>query len=228
MRGSSGIQRVEPARSPNWRHCRGRSPDLGLAAEGRPRCPLPPESTRSWEEASCHGTLVTITPRLEQQARPSVAAPDWLCSTFSHQCPTTYSGDEHADHVLRRVPCAGLCTYLDRSASSPREMATPGRSASPGRPLTFPCGQKRARLVLVDVDRQRGQRVRPRRRGRKPGRASSACAAWTPVPTAWLRAGSISPAMSRRPARAPATPGRSAGRWPASAAYRIGIAISTR
>ena len=52
------------------------------------------DSTRSCAaelESSCHGTLVTITPGWNS-SRPLSRSADWLCSSCSHQCPTTYSG----------------------------------------------------------------------------------------------------------------------------------------
>jgi hypothetical protein len=42
-------------------------------------------------EASCHGTLVTITPGWNSSLVLSRNAL-WLCSNCSHQRPTTYSG----------------------------------------------------------------------------------------------------------------------------------------
>ncbi len=43
------------------------------------------------EDASCHGTLVTITPGWNSSLPLSRSAL-WLCSSCSHQWPTTYSG----------------------------------------------------------------------------------------------------------------------------------------
>ena len=47
-------------------------------------------ATRS-EDGSCHGTFVTITPGWNSSLPLSRSAL-WLCSSCSHQCPTTYSG----------------------------------------------------------------------------------------------------------------------------------------
>ena len=48
-------------------------------------------STAARLERSCHGTLVTITPGWNSSRAFSRSAL-WLCSSASHQCPTTYSG----------------------------------------------------------------------------------------------------------------------------------------
>ena len=46
---------------------------------------------RECEDRSCHGTLVTITPG-SNSSRALSRSELWLCSRFSHQRPTTYSG----------------------------------------------------------------------------------------------------------------------------------------
>ena len=43
------------------------------------------------DDESCQGTLITITPGVNSSRLLSHSA-DWLCSTCSHQRPTTYSG----------------------------------------------------------------------------------------------------------------------------------------
>ena len=42
-------------------------------------------------ERSCHGTLATMTPGVNS-SRPLSRSALWLCSSCSHQAPTTYSG----------------------------------------------------------------------------------------------------------------------------------------
>ena len=56
---------------------------------------------RGWRR-SCHGTLVTMTPRWNSSRALSRSAL-WLCSSCSHQCPTTYSGMNTDDHVAGAV-----------------------------------------------------------------------------------------------------------------------------
>ncbi len=48
-------------------------------------------SGEACEDISCHGTLATMTPGVKS-SRPLRRSADWLCSSCSHQCPTTYSG----------------------------------------------------------------------------------------------------------------------------------------
>jgi hypothetical protein len=62
---------------------RRRSPGIGPWRE--------PPSSRPIELSSCHGTVVIMTPGVNcRRARSRSAL--WLCSTFSHQWPTTYCG----------------------------------------------------------------------------------------------------------------------------------------
>ena len=48
-------------------------------------------SSAPWEERSCQGTLVTITPGVKCR-RPLSRNALWLCNSCSYQRPTTYSG----------------------------------------------------------------------------------------------------------------------------------------
>ena len=52
-----------------------------------------PSNRSSWpsEEASCHGTLATMTPGVNS-SRPLRRRALWLCSTCSYHFPRTYSG----------------------------------------------------------------------------------------------------------------------------------------
>src|SRR5262249_47696699 len=50
-----------------------------------------PVRSRCADECSCQGTLVTMTPGSKSN-RPLSRNELWLCSTFSHHRPTTYSG----------------------------------------------------------------------------------------------------------------------------------------
>ncbi len=61
---------------------RSRRPSSGAACA---------RSSSPSEEVSCQGTLATITPGV-YCSRVFSRSALWLCSTCSHQCPTTYSG----------------------------------------------------------------------------------------------------------------------------------------
>ena len=82
------------ARGRAARRCRGPAGPravTGRAAPIRRSAPSSRSLACPRTSASCHGTLVTMTPGVNS-SRPLSRSALWLCSSCSHQCPTTYSG----------------------------------------------------------------------------------------------------------------------------------------
>src|SRR5699024_10690520 len=86
-----GSVHADPQSSP----CPVHALALRHLASGPPQRPtigsLRVRSARPSEDDSCHGTLVTMTPR-SYRSRDFRRNALWLCRTCSHQRPTTYSG----------------------------------------------------------------------------------------------------------------------------------------
>ena len=113
-------------------------------------------------ESSCHGTLVTITPG-SNSSRPFSRSADWLCSSCSHQCPTTYSGM----NTLTTSRGRSLRSCADVVEQRPGDLAV-GRlehGQLHRQVVALPLGQQVAGVLVVDVDGQRGEGVGPGRLG---------------------------------------------------------------
>src|SRR6478752_3093039 len=139
------------------------------------------------DELNCHGTDVTITFGMNSSL-PFSRSALWLCSTCSHQCPTTYSGMNtvttvRGDSLLTRLTYSSTGRVISRYGEA---ITLSGTVISLASHLCTSSRVSASSTLTVMASRASGRVARAYASARIVGRCSLDTST-----TAWLRLGNI-------------------------------------